>query len=80
MEVCVFWPPSSRPWLFNILLPKKEPTEEMAGSKVGAVCVNTDNSVLCVCGFFFFFFTVIEVPDMKLWRYPCQRHPSLVNT
>ena len=50
MEVCVFWPPSPRSWLFNILFPKKEPSEEMTGSKVGAVCVSTDNSVL----FFFF--------------------------
>ena len=54
MEVFVFWPPSPRSWLFNILLPKKEPIEETAGSKVGAVCVSTDNSVLILFLFCFY--------------------------
>ena len=39
--------------------PKKEPNEEMTDSKVGAVCVSTDNSVFFFFCFVLFFFTAI---------------------
>ena len=35
--------------------PKKEPNEEMTDSKVGAVCVSTDNSVFFFVLFCFFY-------------------------